>query len=55
MHSLSEQNSVPAEEYIHSLRFAVSGRNVGPSLFGMLRVLGKGIVQKRVNTLYFYK
>ena len=51
VHSLSEQNSAPAGEYIHSLRFAVSGRNVGPSLFGMLRVLGKNVVQKRINRL----
>lgn len=51
VNSLSEQNSVPTGEYIHSLRFAVSGRNVGPGLFGMLRVLGKNVVKKRINRL----
>ncbi len=47
--NLSQRNNVSSGEYIHSLRFAVSGCNVGPSLYAMLRVLGKQEVLFRVK------
>lgn len=43
------QKQVPAKYYIHALRFAVSGRSVGPGLYAMLAVLGKERVLKRIQ------
>ena len=47
--TLSAEKNLPAGAYIHTLRFAVSGRNVGPSLYHLLNVLGKDEVLRRVH------
>lgn len=49
VHQLAEKNNTTTGEYIHSVRFAVSGRNVGPSFFGLLHVLPKSIAQQRME------
>lgn len=49
VHGLADANGVGSGEYIHSVRFAVSGRGVGPSFFGLLRVLGKETVLARLD------
>lgn len=49
VHQLADTNKTTAGEYIHSVRFAVSGRNVGPSFFGLLRVMPKRVVQQRME------
>jgi len=46
---LSAEKNLPAGAYIHTLRFAVSGRNVGPSLYHLLNVLGKDEVLRRIQ------
>ncbi|MDR1432880.1 MAG: glutamate--tRNA ligase [Puniceicoccales bacterium] len=46
---LANANCVNGGEYIHSVRFAVSGRNVGPSFFGLVRVLGRERVLARLG------
>ncbi|MDR1528026.1 MAG: glutamate--tRNA ligase [Puniceicoccales bacterium] len=46
---LATNHGVNTGEYIHSVRLAVSGRTVGPGLFGLLRVLGKQVILKRLN------
>ena len=46
---LAEQNGVQPGDYIHTLRFAVSGRSVGPSLYHMLIVMGKDNVLRRIQ------
>jgi glutamyl-tRNA synthetase len=50
VHSLSVANGVSSGEYIHSVRFAVSGRSVGPGFFGLLNVLGRNVVLARLDT-----
>ena len=47
--TLSAEHDLPTGDYIHSLRFAVSGRNVGPSLYHMLSVFGKTETLKRIR------
>lgn len=47
--SLSEKTGVGTGEYIHPVRLAVSGSNVGPSFYGMLKVLGKERVLRRIE------
>lgn len=47
--SLSERLQLPSGAYIHALRFAVSGRNVGPSLYHLLEVLGKDETLRRIQ------
>lgn len=47
--TLSAEKNLPAGAYIHTLRFAVSGRNVGPSLYHLLNVLGKDEVLRRIQ------
>ncbi len=49
VHQLAEKNNTTPGEYIHSVRFAVSGRNVGPSFFGLLHVLPKDVAQQRME------
>jgi glutamyl-tRNA synthetase len=49
VHKLAEKNNAKAGEYIHSVRFAVSGRSVGPGFFGLLQVLGKEVALGRMN------
>lgn len=45
---LTEENGVSSGEYIHACRLAVSGSNVGPSFYGLLRVLGQERVLARI-------
>lgn len=47
--SLCERSQLPSGAYIHTLRFAVSGRNVGPSLYHLLEVLGKDETLRRIQ------
>ena len=47
--TLAENKGIPTGDYIHALRFAVSGRGVGPSLYHMLVVLGKDKVLQRIQ------
>ena len=47
--ALSTEKNLPAGDYIHTLRFAVSGRSVGPSLYHMLVVLGRNKTQQRIQ------
>jgi glutamyl-tRNA synthetase len=49
INGLAEENGLNAGAYIHSVRFAVSGRSVGPSFFGLIRVLGKKTVLDRLD------
>ena len=49
VHALAESHQVKTGEYIHSVRFAVSGRDVGPGFFGLLRVLGNERVRQRIK------
>ncbi|MDR1232962.1 MAG: glutamate--tRNA ligase [Puniceicoccales bacterium] len=46
---LAGDHGINTGEYIHSVRLVVSGRTVGPGLFGLLRVLGKQVILKRLN------
>ena len=54
--ALSAEKELATGAYIHTLRFAVSGRGVGPSLYHMLVVLGRKEVLRRIQrcltTLY---
>ena len=47
--ALSTDKGLSTGAYIHTLRFAVSGRGVGPSLYPMLVVLGRDAVLKRIQ------
>ena len=47
--ALSAEKELSTGAYIHTLRFAVSGRGVGPSLYHMLVVLGREEVLKRIQ------
>jgi glutamyl-tRNA synthetase len=46
---LAERHGVSTGEYIHACRLAVSGRSVGPSFYGLLRVLGQERVLIRMD------
>ncbi len=46
---LAAQHGVKTADYIHAARLAVSGMSVGPSLYGLLRVLGKERVLTRLD------
>jgi glutamyl-tRNA synthetase len=46
---LCGENGTTSGEYIHPLRLALSGRSVGPGLYAMLRVLGRGEVLRRID------
>jgi glutamyl-tRNA synthetase len=46
---LCKKNGVTSGEYIHPLRLALSGCSVGPGLYAMLRVFGRGEVLHRSN------
>ena len=46
---LAEKHAVKTADYIHAARLAVSGMSVGPSFYGMLRVLGKERVVGRLG------
>lgn len=47
--SFSAERNLSTGAYIHTLRFAISGRGVGPSLYHMLVVLGREEVLKRIQ------
>ena len=49
--TLAEKNQVSTGEYIYPIRFAVSGLSVGPSLYALLRVLGKERVIARLQKM----
>jgi glutamyl-tRNA synthetase len=46
---LVARHSVGLGEYVHPGRLAVSGTNVGPGFFGLLRVLGRERVLARIR------
>jgi glutamyl/glutaminyl-tRNA synthetase len=46
---LAAQHSLGAGDYIHPGRLAVSGTNVGPTFYGLLRVLGRERVTRRIE------
>lgn len=46
---LSKAHNLNTGAYIHTLRFAISGRGVGPSLYHMLVVMGKEEVLRRIQ------
>jgi glutamyl-tRNA synthetase len=46
---LAEKHAVKTADYIHAARLAVSGMSVGPSFYGMLRVLGRERVARRLE------
>lgn len=46
---LAETHGTSTGDYIHACRLAVSGRSVGPSFYGLLRVLGKERVLTRMD------
>jgi glutamyl-tRNA synthetase len=46
---LAARHGVKTADYIHAARLAVSGMSVGPSLYGLLRVLGKERVLARLD------
>jgi glutamyl-tRNA synthetase len=46
---LAVEHNVKTADYIHSARLAVSGVSVGPSFYGMLRVLGKEKILARLD------
>ena len=47
--ALAEQHGVSTGEYIHPARLAVSGMGIGPSFYGLLRVIGRDRVLKRID------
>lgn len=47
--NLSKSQNIPIGHYIHSIRFAISGKSVGPSLFAILDILGKKETLSRLN------
>jgi glutamyl/glutaminyl-tRNA synthetase len=46
---LAAKNAVGTGDYIHPARLAVSGTAVGPSFYGLLRVLGRDRVMARIE------
>jgi glutamyl-tRNA synthetase len=46
---LSAQHGLNTGEYIHGIRLAASGVSVGPSLYAMLRVLGRDRTMQRLE------
>jgi len=50
---LAEKHAVKTADYIHAARLAVSGMSVGPSFYGMLRVLGRERVGAEAGGVYF--
>lgn len=46
---LAAKNGLSLGDYIHPGRLAVSGGNVGPSFYGLFRVLGKDVVLRRLE------
>ena len=46
---LSEEHRVKTGDYIHTIRFALSGRTVGPSFYRMMPALGRERVVRRLQ------
>jgi glutamyl/glutaminyl-tRNA synthetase len=46
---LAAKNSAGTGDYIHPARLAISGTGVGPSFYGLLRVLGRERVSSRIE------
>ncbi|HZZ19694.1 MAG TPA: glutamate--tRNA ligase family protein [Opitutaceae bacterium] len=46
---LATQNAAATADYIHPTRLALSGSSVGPSFYGLLRVLGRERVSARIG------
>jgi glutamyl-tRNA synthetase len=46
---LAASHGLPIAEYIHPGRLAVSGTNVGPTFYGLFRVLGRERVRQRIE------
>ncbi|MDR2200547.1 MAG: glutamate--tRNA ligase [Puniceicoccales bacterium] len=46
---LGKKHGLRARDYIHTLRFALSGRTVGPSFYKMVGVMGRERVRKRLS------
>jgi glutamyl-tRNA synthetase len=49
VHDLATQHGTKTADYIHAARLAVSGMSVGPSFYGLLRVLGQERVLGRLD------
>jgi len=49
LQALAAKNTLGVGDYIHPGRLAVSGTNVGPSFYGLLRVLGRERVTTRIQ------
>ena len=49
LRALAEEHEAGAGRIIHPTRLAVSGTNVGPSLFGMMTVLGRETCVRRLR------
>jgi glutamyl-tRNA synthetase len=49
MLALAAKNGLGLGDYIHPGRLAVSGVGVGPSFYGLLRVLGRDRVLRRIE------
>jgi glutamyl-tRNA synthetase len=47
--ALAAEHLVGTGDYIHPARLAISGTGVGPSFYGLLRVLGRERVAKRIE------
>jgi glutamyl-tRNA synthetase len=47
--ALAAEHSVGTGDYIHPARLAISGTGVGPSFYGLLRVLGRERVEMRIQ------
>jgi glutamyl-tRNA synthetase len=47
--ALAAKNGLGLGDYIHPGRLAVSGGSVGPSFYGLLRVLGRDRVLRRIE------
>jgi glutamyl-tRNA synthetase len=46
---LAAKHAASTGDYIHPARLAISGTGVGPSFYGLLRVLGRGRVTQRIE------
>ena len=54
LRSICESLGIKAGELIHPTRLAVSGLTVGPSLFGILELLGSNVVLRRLDEAIVY-
>ncbi len=49
LQALAARHGLGVGDYIHPGRLAVSGTSVGPSFYGLLRVLGRERVLRRIE------